>query len=87
VLTVSWELALRANGYADNTVRAYQNTVRSLASWLAEHHPEAGPTELERQHVRAGWSMSASAAMLHPNGMAAAVDRAAADRRRIRFHR
>jgi Phage integrase, N-terminal SAM-like domain len=43
-----------ADGYADNTVRAYQNAVRSLASWLAEHHPEAGPTELERQHVR-GW--------------------------------
>ncbi len=23
-LTVSWELALRADGYADNTVKAYQ---------------------------------------------------------------
>ena len=31
VLTVSWELALRADGYADNTVKAYQNAVRSLA--------------------------------------------------------
>ena len=42
VLTVSWELALRADGYADNTVKAYQNAVRSLAGWLAEHDPEVG---------------------------------------------
>ena len=54
VLTVSWELALRADGYADGTVKAYQNAVRSLAGWLAEHHPEVGPTELDRQHIR-GW--------------------------------
>jgi hypothetical protein len=49
VLTVSWELALRADGYADSTVKAYQNAVRSLADWLAEHHPEVGPVELDRQ--------------------------------------
>ena len=54
VLTVSWELALRADGYADNTVRAYQNAVRSLADWLAERYPEVGPAELDRQHIR-GW--------------------------------
>jgi site-specific recombinase XerD len=54
VLTVSWELALRADGYADNTVKAYQNAVRSLADWLAEHHPEVGPAELDCQHIR-GW--------------------------------
>ena len=54
VLTVSWELALRADGYADNTVKAYQNAVRSLADWLAEHHPKVGPAQLERQHIR-GW--------------------------------
>jgi site-specific recombinase XerD len=54
VLTVSWELALRADGYADGTVKAYQNAVRSLADWLAEHHPEVGPTELDRRHIR-GW--------------------------------
>jgi site-specific recombinase XerD len=54
VLTVSWELALRADGYADNTVKAYQNAVRSLAGWLAEHHPDVGPAQLERQHIR-GW--------------------------------
>jgi hypothetical protein len=33
VLTVSWELALRADGYADNTVKAYQK--RSGAGRLA----------------------------------------------------
>jgi site-specific recombinase XerD len=54
VLTVSWELALRADGYAANTVKAYQNAVRSLADWLAEHHPDVGPAELDRDHVR-GW--------------------------------
>ena len=31
VLTVSWELALRADGYAVDTVKAYQDAVRSLA--------------------------------------------------------
>ena len=54
VLTVSWELALRADGCADNTVKADQNPVRSLAEWLGEHHPEIGPVELDRQHIR-GW--------------------------------
>jgi site-specific recombinase XerD len=54
VLTASWELALQADGYADNTIRAYQNAVRSLAGWLSEHHPEVGPAELEHQHIR-GW--------------------------------
>jgi site-specific recombinase XerD len=54
VLTVSWELALRADGCADNTVKAHRNAVRSLADWLAEHHPEVGPAELDRQHIR-GW--------------------------------
>ena len=52
VLTVSWELTLRADGYATNTVKAYQNAVRSLAGWLAKHHPEVGLAELERQHIR-----------------------------------
>jgi site-specific recombinase XerD len=54
VLTVSWELALRDDGYADNTVKAYQEAVRSLGDWLAERHPEVGPAELERRHIR-GW--------------------------------
>ena len=42
MLTVSWELALRADGYADGTVKAYQNVVRSLADWLAQQHSEVG---------------------------------------------
>jgi Phage integrase, N-terminal SAM-like domain len=49
-----WSWPARADGYADNTVKAYQNAVRSLADWLAEHHPEVGPAELDRQHLR-GW--------------------------------
>jgi len=53
-LTVFWELTPRADGYAANTVKAYQNAVRSLAGWLAEHHPDVGPVELNRDHVR-GW--------------------------------
>jgi site-specific recombinase XerD len=54
VFTVSWELALRADGYTANTVKAYQDAVRSLAGWLAEHHPEVGRAELDCQHIR-GW--------------------------------
>lgn len=54
MLTGSWELALRADGYVDNTLRAYQKAVRSPAGWLAEHHPEVDPAELDRQHIR-GW--------------------------------
>jgi SRSO17 transposase len=49
--------------------------------------PEGWTADRARCQQAAGWSMSASAAMLHPNGMAAAVDRAAADRRRIRVQR
>jgi hypothetical protein len=52
VLTVSWELALPADGYADNTVKAYQKAVRSLAAWLAEHHPEVGPAQQPRSGRR-----------------------------------
>src|SRR6266536_3910719 len=54
VLTVSWDLTLRADGYANNTLLAYRNAVRSLARWLAEQHSDVGPLELERDHVR-GW--------------------------------
>ncbi|HZD70995.1 MAG TPA: tyrosine-type recombinase/integrase [Actinomycetes bacterium] len=54
VFMVSWDLTLRADGYADNTLLAYRNAVRNLADWLAEHHPTIGPVELGRDHVR-GW--------------------------------
>ena len=53
-LTVSWELTPRADGDADNAVTAYQNAVRSLGGWLAEHHPGVAPAGLDRDHVR-GW--------------------------------
>jgi site-specific recombinase XerD len=51
VLTVSRELALRADGYADNTVKAYQKALRSLADWLAGRHPEVGPVEEELRRL------------------------------------
>jgi hypothetical protein len=54
LLGTSWELALRADGYADNTVPAYQNAVRSLAAWLSQSHDGVGPAALTRDHVR-GW--------------------------------
>lgn len=54
VFTVSWDLALRADGYASNTLVAYRTAVRNLAEWLGDHHPEIGPLELDREHVR-GW--------------------------------
>lgn len=53
VLTESWDLALRADGYAANTVTSYQRAVRHLALWLAEHHPDVGPADVTRDHVRA----------------------------------
>jgi site-specific recombinase XerD len=33
---------------------AYRTAVRNLSDWLAYHHPQIGPLELEREHVR-GW--------------------------------
>jgi site-specific recombinase XerD len=53
-LTDSWNLSLRADGYADNTITSYTRAVTYLAGWLAEHHPGVGPAELTRDHVR-GW--------------------------------
>ena len=65
---VSWELALRADGYADNTVKAYQKAVQSLADWLAEHldlawiqHPGVRQVLTRRldAHARAEWTGAA----------------------------
>ena len=56
VLTVSWELALRADGYADNTVKAYQNAVRRLAA-----------DGLDAMLKRRG--LEADIADLHPHGL------------------
>ncbi|MET7399177.1 tyrosine-type recombinase/integrase [Dactylosporangium sp. NPDC005572] len=54
VLGDSWDLSLRADGYAANSVRSYRNGVANLAGWLAEHHPDVGPLEVTREHIR-GW--------------------------------
>ncbi len=47
-------LALRADGYAANSVLAYRLALQSLAGWLATNHPDVGPATLGRDHVR-GW--------------------------------
>lgn len=53
-LVESWTLALQADGYSANTLRSYRRAVAYLAEWLAVHHPEVGPAEMTREHVR-GW--------------------------------
>jgi integrase/recombinase XerC len=54
VLTVSWELALRADGYAANTVKAYQNAVRSLGR-LAGRAPSRGRAGRAGPPAHPGW--------------------------------
>jgi integrase/recombinase XerC len=54
LLAASWTLALQAEGYSPNTVTSYGKAMRSLMAWLAEHHPNLSPAELERGHLR-GW--------------------------------
>lgn len=54
VLATSWQLALRADGYSANTVASYRLALQSLTAWLAATHPDVGPAELDRDHVR-GW--------------------------------
>lgn len=54
VLGDSWRLAMQADGYSPNTVRTYQTAVSSLATWTTKHHPDVGPVDLTREHVR-GW--------------------------------
>jgi len=41
-LAVSWELSLRADGYSDNTIKAYRQAVAQLARWLAENGSNVG---------------------------------------------
>ena len=65
VLTVSWELALRADGYADNTVKAYQNAVRRLAAdgvdaMLKRRGLEADIADLHPHALRHAWAHAVS---------------------------
>lgn len=53
-LSDSWELAIRADGYSDNTLGTYRQSLARFARWLAETHPGVGPTDLTRDHIR-GW--------------------------------
>ena len=53
LLVDSWRMALAADGYSATTQRTYANAVKSLQTWAAEHHPELGPAQLDREHVRA----------------------------------
>lgn len=54
LLVTSWQLALEADGASRNTRATYRKAVEVLAEWLAGEHPDVGPVELERDHVR-GW--------------------------------
>lgn len=50
----SWQLALESDGYAANSIRSYTRAMASFAEWLAVNHPDVGPAEATREHVR-GW--------------------------------
>lgn len=54
VLGNSWELALRADGYAKLTNDSYRRALRTFAGWLAQDHPGVGPDQVTRDHIR-GW--------------------------------
>jgi integrase/recombinase XerC len=69
-LEPSWELALRAEGFAENSVQTYLRGLRNLARWAAAERPGAGPADLETQDIRA-WVVelrergAASSARIH----------------------
>lgn len=48
----SWVLALDADHYAPNTLRAYSNALRQLSLWLAANHPDVGPLDVTRDQIR-----------------------------------
>lgn len=54
VLLDSWDLSMNADGYPKSTRTSYRHAVSSLGTWLDEEHPDVGPGELTRNHVR-GW--------------------------------
>lgn len=53
VLADSWDLALRADGYSPRTITSYRRAMSQLALWMEEHHPDLGPADVTRDHVRA----------------------------------
>lgn len=53
-LADSWELSLRADGYAKNTLGSYRAALIHFADWLYGQDPEVGPAEVTRDHIR-GW--------------------------------
>lgn len=48
----SWDLALRADGYAGNTLAAYGRALAVFAGWLHCRDDNVGPTDVTRDHVR-----------------------------------
>lgn len=50
----SWELAVRADGYSLNTLGVYRQSLTHFARWLATGHPDTGPADVDRNHIR-GW--------------------------------
>ena len=54
VLAASWDLALEVDGYPATTRRSYRKALESLAGWLAETAPGAGPGDVTRAQAR-GW--------------------------------
>jgi site-specific recombinase XerD len=48
-LMTSWELSLRADGYADNTVSSYLRAVADFAGWLDEG---VAPSDVTRDQMR-----------------------------------
>lgn len=53
LLARSWDLAMHADGYAPNTRTSYGRALAQLADWLGEHHPDVGPADVVRDHIRA----------------------------------
>lgn len=51
-LEESWELSLRAEGYAQNSVETYLYGPRAFRDWATEHRDGAGPADLNRNDAR-----------------------------------
>lgn len=53
-LVEGWVLTLESDGYSPKTVASYTRALGNLATWLHEQHPDVGPLEMDRNHIR-GW--------------------------------